>query len=294
MSWASDFLAKMYTAWYGNGTRVDAPPATGIQDKPGIRWYPPRGFSATQDGAYSIMSLHGDQPITQPASVRLNFTTPPASYGFDVDWTQAGVAKHVAIRHVPVAGDTQLNALKDMLDQFQCNADIVALFASYPDGADILSYAYVRREPAAGEPHRLTFFGHNQLVPDTHFRIHATAGVLVEGVDGNGQMSPLAEVAPFFHISRSWFDAGQHIPAGSLIGGITFGVDCEANPSIPTPWRKNDTRNADAMQATIMARILDPVTGAAELIFTADKFTFQDKSGNHCSFKCVGSTFVPC
>jgi hypothetical protein len=84
---------------------------------------------------------------------------------------------------------------------------------------------------------------------------------------------------------------GQRI---SVAGGITFGCDVDGNPSIPTPWRKAETRNADPMQATNMARLINPVTGEAELIFDADKFTFMDKSGNHCSFKCVGTTFIPC
>jgi hypothetical protein len=293
------WLTDGYTAWLCAGTTDLAPPSAGIQTKPGTRFYPPRGFWATQDGAYSIMGLHGDQPITQPCSIRLywNGAAPPV-IGFDVNFSWQGQVWNIPIRHTTVTGDTQLNALKNMLDQFQNHPTIKALFCSYPDGEDILSYCYVRREPAQGEPHRINIFGHWKLIDDTGINIVAAAGMLVEGVDaGTNRLSSKLEVAPFFHISRSTFDGGRLPRAGDIIGGITFGHDLTSNPAIGTTWRPSDGRNADPTYGWIMVENIDAMLGKSRVIFTFDEFVFQDKSGNRAAYKPTGGangTLTPC
>lgn len=291
-------LSDLRNAWYCLGEYISGieTPAP-LRAHPGKRWYGPQGFSETNDGAYSIMSLRGTQNITQPASVRIYYTgAAPAVFGFDVNFYCGGVVKNVQIRHTYVAGDSQLNALKDMLEQFQCHPDIVALYGAYDGGPDILSYAYVRREMANGEPHRLNIFGHWKITEETQMNLAAVSGVLVEGVGlpntPSGTMSPLLEIAPFFIISRSTMDQGRNPRAGDLLGGIVFGGDVLGNAD--KPGRKSETRNADPMYGWIEMQIIDPAYARGAMVICADEFHFQDKSGNCARFKLSGNQLVPC
>lgn len=276
MSIWSDFVDQMYAAWLNAGQL--------LRTRRGKVWYAPRGLSATQDGAYSILSLMGDQPITQPCTVHLSWTgAPPPVMGFDVNFVWNGQTYNIPIRHTYTgATDTQMNALGDMQQQFVNNPTIRQIYGSYEDGLDILDYTLVRTEQAAGEPPRLTFFGHCQMNIEAQMSVVAAAGCVVDGVDATThRMSPLPEVAPFVYVGRSWKKWGKYLPAGSLLGGICFGMDMQPDASKGVDWETADARNASPMPATIIVRLIDPATGLTEMIFTADYFSFQRKGGTY-------------